>query len=400
MGAALALLALSAMRPSAGLPQRMALPPVPATQTGASPHAAELLARDDGLFTAAGRFLDRRPLLRSLDFSIRYLRGRSARARYARQYAHTGITHERALRSLLRFRQLLIRARSAADLGASVGREFDLVEPGGSRQVPDVLFTGYFEPLYEASRVPSARYRYPLYRAPRGRGWARLSRAELEGIDGLGGSRGPLRGHAIVWLKDRLEAFLVHVEGSARLRLPGGRTMTVASTSHNDWPYTSIGQELVRDGKIPREELNGPNLLAYFRAHPEDLSVYLPRNRRFICFRETSGAPPRGALGMALTPERSMATDKAVLPAGALALAEVPFVQPAAIQEYGAPTLVRLVLDQDTGVAIKGQKRVDLYMGTGPRAGVRAGVINALGRLYYLLLKEPARRSARGRAGS
>ncbi|HBE36745.1 MAG TPA: murein transglycosylase, partial [Cyanobacteria bacterium UBA11368] len=127
----------------------------------------------------------------------------------------------------------------------------------------------------------------------------------------------------------------------------------------------------------------------FFRRNPLELSNYIPRNNRFIFFRETFGAPAMGSIQVPVTAERSIATDKSLMPPGALALihTRVPF--PTAVKGRMEQRLVsRYVLDQDTGSAIKGPGRVDYYMGTGEVAGDRAGVIGWNGQLYYLLLKE------------
>jgi len=189
-------------------------------------------------------------------------------------------------------------------------------------------------------------------------------------------------------LRDRLEAFLVQVEGSARLQLPDGKQMTVGYAGKTDYPYVSIGRELAKDGKLPLEGLTLEVLINYFRANPAELSQYLPRNQNFVFFKETYGAPAGGSIGVPVTAERSIATDKSIMPPGALALINAPIPLANATDQLEARMLNRYVLDQDTGSAIRGAGRVDIYMGTGPKAGDRAGMINGTGELYYLLLKE------------
>ncbi|PSR15538.1 murein transglycosylase, partial [filamentous cyanobacterium CCP3] len=213
------------------------------------------------------------------------------------------------------------------------------------------------------------------------------TRLELEGADGLAGSWGPLAGLELVWLASRLEAFLVQVQGSAQLQLTNGQTMSVGYAGRTEYPYTSIGRALVNDGKIDPENLSLPNLIAYFEAYPEDLDRYLPQNERFIFFREGGGGPPTGSLSVPVTAEYSIATDKSLLPPGAAAVIQVPLPQPTAEGIWNNQLTTRLVLDQDTGGAILGPGRVDLFVGTGPQAGELAGRINTSGRLYYLLLR-------------
>jgi membrane-bound lytic murein transglycosylase A len=290
----------------------------------------------------------------------------------------------------VRFRQLLLSSRSPAELKAAVDREFVLYQSVGNDEQGTVRYTGYFEPIYAASRVPTAEYRYPLYRLPADFGrWTtpHPTRAELEGEDGLG-KNSPLHGLELVWLRDRLEAFLVHVQGSARLQLSDGTLMSVGYAGKTDYPYTSIGRELVKDGILELEGLTLPVLIDYFQKLPAELDRYLPRNQSFVFFRETNGAPATGSIGVPVTAERSIATDKSLMPPGALALIHTRIPYPNSEGELETRRVSRYVLDQDTGSAIKGAGRVDIFMGTGQLAGDRAGIIGGTGELYYLLLRE------------
>jgi membrane-bound lytic murein transglycosylase A len=258
--------------------------------------ATELIGTDDRLWNP--RRNDRRALLQAVDYSLRYLRTGKANAAYRRIYPRTGITRMQVQRSLLRFRQLLDNSRSQQQFESAVAREFAPYQSRGHDGRGSVAFTGYYRPLIGASRVRTGVYRYPLYRLPRNfRRWPRPhpTRAQLEGNDGLHPSP-LLRDAELVWLRDRLEAYLVQVQGSAQLRLTNGKSITIGYAGHTAWPYTSMGRELVQDGKIPREELMLPLMVQYFRSTPQELNRYLPRNRRFVFFRETHGAPASGAL--------------------------------------------------------------------------------------------------------
>jgi membrane-bound lytic murein transglycosylase A len=176
----------------------------------------------------------------------------------------------------------------------------------------------------------------------------------------------------------------VQIQGAAKIRLTNGKSISVAFDGSTDYPYTSIGKELVKDGIFQPGELTLPILIDYLKKHPEALDRYLPRNNRFIFFRETSAAAKaKGSLGLPVTPERSIATDKSLMPPGALALLLAPIPNTNLQKE----SVSRYVLDQDTGSAIKGAGRVDIFMGTGNLAGDRAGLMSDDGQLYYLLLK-------------
>ncbi|NET40166.1 MAG: murein transglycosylase, partial [Cyanothece sp. SIO1E1] len=141
-------------------------------------------------------------------------------------------------------------------------------------------------------------------------------------------------------------------------------------------------------GIFSLEALTLPKLIAYFCQHPDQLNHYLPLNQRFVFFQSTHGAPAQGSLSVPVTAERSIATDKSLMPPGALALVQIQIPVASTHNEWHYASVNRYVLDQDTGGAITGPGRVDLFMGTGVQAGVRAGLINSTGRLYYLLLKD------------
>jgi membrane-bound lytic murein transglycosylase A len=349
------------------------------------------LGLDDQLWGTDALGGDRQALLSAIDYSLRYLETPAAMTDYQATYPVEGITRDRVRRSLERFRELLLTTSTPEALQAAVQQEFDWYQAVGNDGMGTVHFTGYFEPVYAASRTPSAEYRFPLYREPTDLDqWAapQPTRADLEGTDGLGGTQGILDGLELVWMRDRLEAYLVHVQGSARLQLPDGSTMSIGYAGRTDYPYTSLGRELVNEGIFSLEEVTLPLILDYFAQHPDELNHYLPRNNRFVFFQETDGGAPTGTLDVPVTAERSIATDKTLMPPGAIALlhATLPFPDETGGMEFR--TVSRYVLDQDTGGAIQGPGRVDIFMGTGDVAGDRAGLMNTDGQLYFLLLKD------------
>ena len=324
---------------------------------------------------------DRPVLLQAIDHSIRYIRTPSA----AKRYPVAGISQELVEKSLVRFRRLVQVSRTAKDLQQAVNREFDVYQSVGRDRKGTVQFTGYYEAVYKASRTRTDEFQYPLYKLPSDFAQWRSphpTRAMLEGSKQLAGSE-------IAWLSDRFQAFLVHVQGSARLQLKGGEVLTVGYAGKTDQPYRSVGAELVRDGKIRLEDVDLQALIDYFRANPQETLMYLNRNPSFIFFRETSGQPATGSIGVPVSPERSIATDKKIFPSGGIALVrtQVPFENPMT-GKLELRNVQRFVLDQDTGGAIRGAGRVDIFMGTGDRAKQRAGLIKGDGELYYLLLKK------------
>ena len=332
----------------------------------------------------------RQALMAAIDNSLYYLSTPKAGREY-KKYAQSQFNLDRTRRSLYRFKELISTVESPAALEKAVKQEFDFYQSVGKDKRGRVEFTGYFEPTYTASRVRTAKYRYPLYRKPANfQRWSRPhpTRAQLEGKDGLGGSKSILRGQELVWLSDRLEAFLVQVQGSARLKMTDGTTMSVGYDGTTNYPYVSIGGELVKDGVFDKESLSLPKLLDYFAANPQKLDKYIPRNNRFIFFKPTNGKPPTGSLGVPVTGDRSIATDKSIMPPGALALIVAPIPDVEDTGEIATKVVSRYVLDQDTGSAIKGAGRVDIFLGSGEVAGKRAGLLNGNGSLFYLLLKD------------
>jgi membrane-bound lytic murein transglycosylase A len=284
-----------------GLPVGAELPPT----APVSPVVPLIPAEDGAAHWAeeADLWGDRATLITAIDQSLSYLNTPAAVTAYA-DYPVATITHDRVRRSLRRFRTLLVTSQSPDAFYRALRREFVLYQAVGNDNQGTVHFTGYFEPVFAASRTPDQTYRYPLYRRPPNLDdWSlpHPTRLALEGADGLQAAQGPLNGLELVWLRDRLDAFLVQVQGSARLQLAEGGFLSVGYAGRTDYPYTSIGRELINDGIIPAPELTLERLLAHFEAYPDDLDSYLPRNQRFIFFEATDGGPPTGNLSVPVT---------------------------------------------------------------------------------------------------
>lgn len=353
-------------------------------------YAASLVSKDTQLFGTELTEGDRQSLLIAIDYSLDYLGTQAAADAYA-NYPVEGVTRSRVRRSLERFRDLVTESDSTEALREAVTQEFEFYQAVGQDDEGTVAFTGYFEPTYKASLTPNADYPYPIYKAPADlENWPEPhpTRLDLEGADGLQGNQGPLKGLELAWLPTRLEAFLIQVQGSARLELADGSTFSVGYDGRTNYEYSSVGRALIDDGIIAEEDLTLPVLIEYFDQNPTAMDTYLPKNERFVFFRATDGAPATGNLGYPVTAGRSIATDKSVMPPGALALINLPLPQRAENGDFEVVNTSRFVLDQDTGGAIKGAGRVDLFVGTGSDAGDVAGLINDTGALYYLLLKE------------
>ena len=344
------------------------------------------LGFDDQLWGKSG---DKAAMLKSIDHSLSYLDTPAATRAY-QNYPVQGIGRARVRRSLVRFRQLVATNSSAATLQAAVKKEFVFYQSIGKDNKGTVTFTGYYEPIYQASRKQTAEFKYPLYKLPADfNTWKdpQPDRVLLEGADGLQGGIGPLAGNEIFWMRDRFEVILVQIQGSAELNLTDGSKTTVGFAGGTNFPYNSIGKELAKDGKVTASQLTLPGIISYFRDNPQELNVYIPRYKRFIFMKETFNGEAMGSINVPVTPDRSIATDKSMMPPGALALVHTQLPYPSNGRSIQQKLVSRYVLDQDTGSAITGPGRVDYFMGKGKVAGDRAGVTGGPGHLYYLLLK-------------
>ncbi|WP_137700941.1 murein transglycosylase A [Marimonas lutisalis] len=238
------------------------------------------------------------------------------------------------------------------------------------------LFTGYFEPELNGDTAPSARYRYPIYSMPPEARTARqwLTRREIETGEVMSG-----RGLEIAWVDDPVELFFLQVQGSGRIRLPSGRYIRVGYGGSNGHDYRSIGVELVRRGIYKAHQVSAQVIKNWVRRNPLDGLELLRHNPSYVFFRTVNQVPaelgPLGAMNRSITAMRSIAVDPAYTPLGA----------PVWIEKGGKGPLRRLMVAQDTGSAIKGAQRADIFFGTGDQAGIRAGRLRDPGRMVVLL---------------
>jgi membrane-bound lytic murein transglycosylase A len=246
------------------------------------------------------------------------------------------------------------------------------------------LFTGYFEPELEGSRRPTARFRYPIYRTPpeaQDGQWA--TRREIEEGGLLEG-----RGFEIAWVDDPVELFFLQVQGSGRIRLNDGTSIRVGYGGRNGQPYRSIGQELIRRGIFEPHQVSAQVIRNWVRRNPAEGRELLFHNPSYIFFREVDlpdpSIGPLGAMNRSITPLRTIAVDPAHTPLGA----------PVWIEKGGAEPMRRLMIAQDTGGAIKGAQRADIFFGFGDAAGLAAGEIRDPGRMVVLLPIELAHQRA------
>lgn len=237
------------------------------------------------------------------------------------------------------------------------------------------LFTGYFEPELRGSRRPYPGYDFPIYAVPEdlpaGQPW--YTRREIE--------EGALsdRGLELAWLTDPVDLFFLQVQGSGRIRLPDGSLMRVGYGGFNGHSYSSIGNELVSRGIYEPHQVSADVIRSWVGRNPDEGRELLWTNQSYVFFREVSEVPPDrgplGAMNRSITTMRTIAVDPAFVPLGA----------PVWIESRGEVPLNRLMIAQDTGSAIKGAQRADIFFGTGREAGRSAGRVMDPGRMVVLL---------------
>ena len=340
-------------------------------------------------------FGDRESLSEAIDQSLDYYAKPSSRG----YFPYDRITHDQAVASLEALAELLDSGIDGYALNRAITERFDVYRSVGCDGRGTVLFTGYCEPIFKGSLTPTDEFRFPLYRlpedlvkGPEGKCMGRrlpdgsltpyATRAEIDG-------RGFLRGRdlELVWLASELDAYVVHVQGSARIELPDGRQMRVGYAGKTDRPYRSLGQKLIDDGEIPADDLSLPAIREFFAKHPSAVERSLHHNESYVFFTETTDGP-YGSLNAKVTAMRSIATDKSVFPRGAMAFIDTDLPKTRPNGSLESRPYRGFVLDQDTGGAIRSAGRCDVFIGTGPQAERLAGHTKAEGQLYYLFLKE------------
>ena len=345
-------------------------------------HALRIVAAPETIAGLASAFENKSDqLILSMDRSLAWFDGKESKRFFP--WTDPPITHTEARQSLLALRELIERAKSAAQFVHEITERFDIYESVGYDGNGTVFFTGYFAPEYPARRQRTDVFQFPLYDLPSalrakyiGQGrWPTRREIEDEHL---------LAGYELAWLDDPLNAYLIHVNGSGCLRLADNDSMYVGYTATNEHEYTSLGRLLVDEGVLGADEVSMQTIRAAFNRVPTTVGAMMLKNDRYVFFTERkAGEWPLASLGIRLTSEASIATDKKVFPPGGLIL-----VQFGANDETGGTSgMARFMLDQDSGGAIKGPGRADLFMGVGERAGEVAGTMTERGGLFYVFLK-------------
>jgi membrane-bound lytic murein transglycosylase A len=372
------------------------------------------LATGDDVPRFEETFKSKSPLIKAARKAIKYLQGLPPGKTLHvadRDYAPAALID--SAKTLI---DIVQTSKSADELDRRVRAGFDVFESVGLDGAGRVVFSSYYQPVLRASLKKSSSFPYPLYKRPSDMVEIDLSsfdkrfgdavvygrvgkdkrvtpyftRDEIDRRQALAGKNAE-----IAWLKDRYDALDLHIEGSGILKFPSGRQLLVRYAGSNERPYSSVGLLLVKAGIFGRDEITHEKLREYLRANPETEGWILAQNPRYTFFElaplPDDGEPP-GATKESLVPARSIAIDPAAVPLGAAMFFTVP--APQADKDgrlLGVFPSARFAFALDTGGAIKGPGRVDIYSGHGAQAETTARHQWADGRLYMLVKKLPPR---------
>lgn len=351
-------------------------------------------------------FLDkgsRESLAQAVGSSLRWYRKRPEDREYI--FGPRRVTAAEQAGALDLFLSWLNAELSAEDLAVQVSEHFDIYQSVGDHS-GEMLITGYFEPMIDGSLRRSSEFSVPIYGRPSDLIDIDLGafRESLKGERTAGRlegrrlvpypSRGQVRDGAkidaqvLAWARDPVDLFFLEVQGSGALNLPDGQEMRIGYAAANGRAYRSIGRLLIDEGEIPREQMSMQALRTWLDANPGEIHRVLDHNESLVFFRRLKGAPT-GNLGFPVTAERSVALDHRLFPPAALGflMTEIPAPADDGSTKSDGP-LLRFVLNQDTGGAIRGSDRADLFWGRGEVPALRAGLMKQPGALFFLVPKE------------
>ncbi len=307
----------------------------------------------------------------------------------------------RALDTLVLFQDLLNTTNSAQEFQQQLLQNFQLYPAAGLKDSPGtMLVTGYYQPEFSGSLVKEPPYLYPIYSPPPDclakksgtppkKAIGRLKDGKFlpywtrQQIDTLG----KISGNELLWLEDPVDVFFLHVQGSGIIRLQDGSHLGVHFAGSNGHPYHSVGKYMVKTKRMSLKNASMQTIRRYLDSHPEERDQILFTNPSYVFFNITQTQGAVGNLGQELTAGRSIAADQHFFPAGSLAflLTREPVIIDQQCTDWRS--VHRFVLVQDSGSAIKGEGRVDLFQGRGTKAGLAAGAMKESGKLYFLLKK-------------
>lgn len=327
---------------------------------------------------------------------------------YEFRYGDQKITCQQVRDSQAAFLDLILSESDPGKLSKAIRKDFRVFRATGRDRKKKVLFTGYFEPTYEGSLIPDEVYRYPLYRKPEDMIKVDLSlfheKYEGESITARIKDNSVLpyysreqienekalsqRGLEIAWLKDPVDVTFLHIQGSGRLRLPDGEIRYVGYEASNGRQYHSIGGYMLDKGFLTREEMSMQSIRQYLSDNPDIVDEVLNHNPSYVFFRLMENGP-FGNIDVQLTPGRSLALDSRLFPKGALCFisCEKPIIDNEGnIKSWTG--FSRFIMNQDTGGAIKGAGRADIFWGNDEYAELAAGHLKHEGELYILIKKD------------
>ncbi len=266
---------------------------------------------------------------------------------------------------------------------------------------PIGLFTGYYEASLKGSRTKTERYNIPLHKRPDDLVMVHLGqfREDLKGIRIAGrvvngtlkpyesreeiiSGNWPHNEEVLVWVDSAVDAFFVQIQGSGIVELENGQTMRIGYAGQNGHPYYAIGRELIKIGALTKENISMQSIRKWLEENPDQADKIMNSNKSYVFFREIFGDGPVGAQGVALTADRSLAVDRTLLPYG------LPLWVDIQNPEEGQPNLRKIMIAQDTGGAIIGAVRGDVFWGYGDYAEEMAGKMKSQGRYWTLLPKK------------
>lgn len=325
--------------------------------------------------------LDKDSLVTAIGYSLQYFKRFSDQDTF--YWGKHRCTVKDMKETLLSFRNIL-ESNEAQDIKEKRIKEgFEFYKSVGDDDRGRVLFTGYYEPVLEGCYKETGKYRYPLYRVPDNTNEvSRYSRADIDGKGILSG-----RNLEIIWLSDPVDRFFLHVQGSGKVKLPGGEVIQVGYAMSNGFPYRSIASYLIGSGKLLKNEQSQQAIKKYLRENPKEAQSVFNYNERYVFFRIMKTGPI-GALGVPVTGDRSIASDPQIYPKGALVMitARKPLFNKNGTVISWQPFL-RFVLNQDAGAAIIGPGRIDIFCGSGEGAEAVAGRLKETGEMYFIIKK-------------
>jgi len=348
-------------------------------------------------------------LLQAIDYSLKYLDKADETA--INWFGHHPFSNAYLRESLQDFKEKLLRYGLSQTFFDYIAANYYFFRSA----TEEVLFTGYYEAELKGSLTPSPTYSFPLYQKPRDLyqieltqfpfysqypDLPRILRGRIaenntiipyysrEEIDYQGKLKG--QGLELVWIDNPIDVFFLHIQGSGIVQLENGQTLRVNYAETNGHPYRAIGKLLIQQNAITPENMSMQSIRQYLESNPEEVKDIFSYNPSYIFFRQVDEGPI-GALGVPVTPYRSIATDALLFPRSALGfiVTEQPvFDEQNHLREW--QPYKGCVLNQDTGGAIRTPGRVDLFTGFGETSRLVAGHMKQKGTFYFLIKKPPA----------